>query len=458
MILDDASEAVQILYDKRYLSQSPDRFGATTNRIFSPSESVAGGDGLMFQYDYSQPDAARWQSDPNGASADPLYFVAGQIKARWSQAGANDWSTISASCQVSLPDLLNGGTGMAFDLVNKVYNAVVPDYDEKLAIHRNLPSSGLLGTINGTVYANARTYLTTAGAASNSAGARFKVTGMSLAWIRTGSRLDFYDGATIKAGNIFVTDVNVIDQSIGVRFTTATAPSTGTSTGNLALLVTGLSIYFSGERNMGMQSLGAYFTVPATTGDSFLGGVDRYSENYRFLVPTMTNEGATSVKITRSQFDALALAMNYKGEKEIGAIWSSPPDINRTIRSELGENAFFQVPTGDAKLARFMHFGTQGLLYQDPVFGTVQIVADPLHTPNMVRFIVPETWETHYYGTRGLIPVLAQGTSGSHWMRMQAPTPNTGFSTFFKADWRSYVLDVCRKPWMNGGILNVTAS
>ena len=77
-----------------------------------------------------------------------------------------------------------------------------------------------------------------------------------------------------NAGNVAVTDSNPADRSIGVQYVSGSNPVRN-STGTLVGLTAGYNIYYTGEYNAGMYSLGAYFSSPAITGDSFIGGVDR---------------------------------------------------------------------------------------------------------------------------------------------------------------------------------------
>lgn len=455
--LDDITEIVQTQYFQDYLLQYPQRFGGITASYFAPASEVGVGSGLTVQFEIYATDAARWQTNPNGASASPASFAANTLGLRWSQNGANDWSTVTAAARATLADIRNAGKGAITDLVNRVYNEAGRDYEEKLAIHRHLPKSGLMGTVTATpVQNNKDLFANCTASATNTTGCRFKITGCSNAWIRAGTHIDVVRSGVVIAGNLVCTDPQSIDSSFGFAFTSSLTPSGNTSTGNIANIAAADEIYIAGEYNAGMYSMGAFFSNPAT-GDSFIGGVDRNASGYRWLVPTMTNRGATAVAMTRNQFDTLALAMNFKGESEMSAAWTSPPDIHRKIRQELGENAFFQMSTDDDRMKRFMKFGTTGLNYQDPVFGCVKIIADPLHTPNCVRFIAADTWKTYYYGKAGFNPVRSGGDVGAHWMRLPESTPNTGFGTAFQADWRAWQLDMCMMPWKNGAILNVTA-
>jgi hypothetical protein len=203
-----------------------------------------------------------------------------------------------------------------------------------------------------------------------------------------------------------------------------------------------------------MYSLGAYFSAP-TAGESFIGGVDRNSSGYRWMIPVTSRAGATAATLTKSMVDDLAIAMGYRQEDEYGVVVTTSPDLHQKLRNEYTEAAFLNIPDGDNRLKRFANFGTMGLNYQHPVFGLVKVMSDVLHVPNAVRVIVPETWRSLYYGFRGL--KMMPGTKGG-WYRVTETTPNTGLSKVWKCDWYALQTDWCSQPWKNGQILNVQAT
>jgi hypothetical protein len=455
-LLEDVSAIIQQQYFPEFTEEAPGRFGSVVNKYFKPSMDAITGDGKTMQVEIAPGDTVRFGTDPLGAFAQPDVFQAGTLKVRFNKAtpGSNDFSHISASCQTNDIDLEVAGRGSIIDFVERMFKQVMPEYDEKLAIHRHLARSCQVGTVNGTVKQNNTYYYADASAtASNANGARFQVSNGSISYFRAGTRIDIYNGATLVAGNVAVTDSNPADLSIGVQFISGSNPVRN-STGDLANIATGYSIFFNGEKNAGMYSLGAYFSSP-TTSDSFLGGVNRTDKSYRWLIPVTTRAGQTSATLTKSMIDDLAVAMGYRDEDEQGVAITTSPDLHQKIRNEYTEAAFLNIPDGDNRTKRFANFGTLGLNYQHPVFGLVKVMSDVLHTPNTVRVIVPETWRSLYYGFRGL--KMMPGTKGG-WYRVTETTPNTGLSKIWKCDWYALQTDWCNQPWKNGQILNVSAT
>jgi hypothetical protein len=250
--------------------------------------------------------------------------------------------------------------------------------------------------------------------------------------------------------------VNVADLSIGLKFNTTGFIATRTSSGDLSTIADNDHIFFSGERNKGMYSFGAYFTLPAATGDSFIGGKDRQDRDFRWLNPTTTRETASSnSKITRSMFNDLAIAMGFLDE-EHGVVCMSDPTLHQAIRDEVGEDSFINIPITDSRMERFANFGSVGLNYQHGQFGLVKVVSDPLALPNRVSFFTPETWRTLFYAWKGLR--VLNGTRGGGWYRPPSETPGAGLSKYWQVDWQALCMDFCFQPWKNGQIYAVSAT
>ena len=458
-LLEDVSAIIQQQYFPEFTEEAPGRFGSVVNKYFKPSMDAITGDGKTMQVEIAPGDTVRFGTDPLGPFASPDVFQAGSIKVRFNKATptSSDFSHVSASCQTNDIDLEVAGRGSIIDFVERMFKQVMPEYDEKLAVHRHLARSATVGTVADTPKQNNAFNMSqaTSGSVTNTTGARFTVSAGSISYFRTGTRIDIYNGANLVVGNVAVTDSNPADLSIGVQYVSG-SNTVRNSTGPLTLtnVASGHSIFYSGERNAGMYSLGAYFSAP-TASESFIGGVDRTTSGYRWMIPVTTRPGLTASTLTKSMVDDLAIAMGYRQEDEYGVVVTTSPDLHQKLRNEYTEAAFLNIPDGDNRLKRFANFGTMGLNYQHPVFGLVKIMSDVLHVPNTVRVIVPETWRSLYYGFRGL--KMMPGTKGG-WYRVTETTPNTGLSKVWKCDWYALQTDWCSQPWKNGQILNVSAT
>lgn len=456
-ILEDADELFREQYMGEYDEQY-NRMGLITNKLVRFSNDILGGNGETMQTEIAAGDVVRPSNDPLSAIAAPDLFEASTIKARFSESDSstNDFTRFSASCQTSDITTRNGARGAAVNLAERMYQQINGEYEEKLAIFRNVGRNPILALVSGTPKQNDRIYHSgCASTPTNTTGVRFPIDNGSIGYFRRGTRIDIKaPSGAYRVQNARVTDVNTSDLSIGVEFVTATTNPVRTSSGNLANVADNDEIYFSGTYNTGYYGFGAWFGRPAASGDSFIGGRDRNAKGYRWLCPVVTREGSSSATITKSMFDDQATAMQFRNEREYGVVITSSLGVHQKIRSELGEASFFQLQAGDDRMKRFAHFGNIGLNYQHPAFGVVQITADPLHPDNMVRIVTPETWRAFFYAFRGLQAIPGQRGS---WYRTTDVTPNTGNGLIWKSDWYSLQLDFCKNPQMNGAILNVAS-
>jgi hypothetical protein len=459
--LEDVSAIAQTQYFPDFTEESPRLFGSTTNRLFDLDMEAITGVGKELKYEFSRGDNVRANSDPLGSFAAPDAFVPGNLTVRFNKqtTSANDFTELSASCQVDDIDIQMAGKGSIIDYVERIGSQIMPNYDNHMAILRHLPRTAVLGTLSGAVVArNDRlTHAQSTATASNTNGLRAIISGGSIAALMPGTRISFLNPTTfaVNAGNVAVTDTNPADRSFGVAFATS-GVTAKRSTGNLANVGTADLIVFGNadgttEYGKGLYSMGAYFARPAASGDSFIGGVDRNSTTYRWLNPTVTREGSSSATISKSMFNDQAIAMGFRQEAAMnGMVWMTDPTIGQALRDEIGEDAFIQIPVDDSRAKRFANFGLSGLNYQHSQFGICKIESDPLCPPNVVRVLAPGTWKGLYYGWKGLRPVES-------WYRMNDGTPNAGRGKIWKRDYYALQCDWCIKPWLNGAILNVTA-
>lgn len=460
IFLEDASEIVQQLYFDKYEEQYPERFGSTTNKLFTPVPKAIKGDGETMQYEVGPADTVRTQIDPLGNIASPQNIDPGTIKVRWNRTDttAHDFTQISAACQFDIYTMDNGSGGTIVDLADRIYNSIQGDYNEKLAILRHAGRSGQIALVNGAPKQNDReSYTDSAATPTNATGMRILVDTGSIATMKPNARYDFVRPATgvVIAGNVRCTDIpNFEELSAGFEFV-STGPTGGRSTGALGSVADNDIVVFSGTYNQGIYSFGAYFSSPSAN-ESFIAGKDRTDAGNRWMLPQRIRGRETSnAKITKSMFNSAAIAMGFLGEDlENPVVFMSDPTLHQALRDEIGEEALGGIyPIDDSRAARFANFGSIGLNYQHATFGTVKIVADPLARQDRILIINNGTWKTLYYGWKGL-RALKEG--GSHWYRMNQAAPNTGKGLIYKADWVGNQCDWCTKPWKNGAILNLS--
>lgn len=457
--LSDVDELIQTQYLPRYYETAGGRFGRTFNRIFQIAEKAASGDGFTMQAELGPGDFARASNNPLASITGSTSLQAVKLRLRYdtNNLAANDFTQVTASCQTDVWQLKNGGDGAIVDLAERNAKSVIASYDEHIAYLRNVGRNAVAALVNGTPKLNnGVTYAGATGTATNAGGARVKVDSGIFAVLKTNSWIDFIrpaTGATV-AGSVWITDKNPGDLSIGVSFAT-TQFGGRVSSGNLALVADNDYIAFSGEYNSGLYSVGAWMSE-ATAGESFLGGVDRTTASYRWMLPINPRYGATTTTITKSFFDDVAIAMGYFAENMDGAglIAQSDLTVNNKLRNELGEESFKPIPQSDERMKKFYQFGSTGLAFEHPSLGVIKILGDALCPSTTVRFIDPSTWMSVHYAVRGLTPMPGGEGMGS-WYRVTDSTPNTGKSLIVKSDWAALQQDFCTMPQKNAQISNI---
>ncbi len=460
IFLEDVSAIFQTQYMPEFTPQTPGRFGTTTNKLIKPYMQIAATDGITMQFELGPADSVRTDTNPLGDMAAPDVFDSSTIRLRFNRQTptSNDFTHFTAAVQFDTYSIDNMSKGTIVDACQRVYNAVMADYDEKTANLRNAPRSGQLALVNGTPKkSDNRLYASAGSTPTNTTGMRILIDTGSIAAFRRNLRFDFIRPATgaVVAGNLRCTNHNTAELNAAFEFVTS-GPAGKLSTGNIANVADNDIIVYSGTYNKGYYGPGAWFSSP-TASESFIGGVDRTTTGYQHLNPVAYNEGGTSSIVKKSHFDGLGVAMGFLSENpQDGLVFLTDPAMHNAIRAELGENSFFQIPEGDTRLERYMNFGSIGLNYQHPTFGLVKFLADPLLPPNTVRAMATETFKCVFVNHKGLKPVINPG--GNHWYRLPQATPNTGLGLIYKADWFGDQTDWCMQPWKNGQILNVTAS
>ncbi len=141
---------VQIVYRDKFDAQSSKPWGQTTNKVFKHSDQVIKGQGMTVQVELGPADTMRFSTNMLGAFANSQRLKPKSYNIRWSETGTCDLVRVSGSCVASEWDIKNAGGGLIEDFVMRTYNYIDKDYEEKLAIHRNIGRSAQLALVAGT--------------------------------------------------------------------------------------------------------------------------------------------------------------------------------------------------------------------------------------------------------------------------------------------------------------------
>lgn len=458
LVLNEVSSLVQEGYYDEYLPQH-DRMSGTLGRLLKLAGEPVSGDGKTWQNEIQKYDSVRGSTDMISDFASPGQFVPLNVKVRWNEStpASNDFIKLSGSGQTSIWEVsgaTNNGTIIA--IAKRLLDQLTADFGEKRAIYQNITRSARLALVNGAPKNNdANTFASCTTYTAGSTTARILVDNGSLAFFKPGVILDAYTSVGgLDFTLMVVTDVNYGDGSVGLgRY------SSDSST-NFDQLADNDEIFLNSTRNMGAYSAASWYSLPVA-GESFIGGVDRTSANYRWMYPTTyVPTGATAtapVPIQTAFFDSLALSMQYAQDDPYRLTpIIMPLDISQSLRTKIGNDAFVPFTAlGQDMQKRYADFGITNLNYQHPAFGMVSLMSDVFATPGTVRFYNPSTWLSLQYGTRGL-QFMNDGDIGM-WRRLPSNVAGNGYSMIYRCEAYETLAVYCTNPYKNGQIINVTA-
>ena len=453
-LLTSLSDAIRQIYMPGFPEQTW-RFGRTFNRIFQPSARKINGDGINIQVMDRLQYGAQFSRSINGAFPQPESFSADYYKVTLSETDAsNDFSSIKVSGRVTYLDLVRAkdDTAAAVQVAEKIYTQMRDDFQESLAIHRQIPQTAQVGTVSTDTpkQNDASLYADCSATPAASTGVRFKLTNSAIAYFQPGRKLSVYSSAGVYRGDIIVTDYNPVDLSVGAYLLDANG-NQDTATSPLNKVQASDKLYFRGEYNKGMKSVGEWFTDPSS-GDSFF-GKDRTNPLNRYLIPTKVKI-STARPFTKTDLDTLAVALGYVREAESAGVLVMQPNLEQAFRNEVGEDIVYNYPKEGPGGEMLAKYGFLGSVYVHPQLGVCRVMADPLAAYNTVRYLKLDSWETLYAIENGLTFVPA-GDGFGFWYRMSSGTPGDAKSLSYQCDALSLLCDITDTPRLQGQISNV---
>lgn len=456
-----ALNTVSELLREQYLPEVAEhvfRAGQITNRIFKPSSegTTATGDGLTIQVVTGFSDSARSSRNVLKDFGNARQMRAENLKLRYqdspnSVASGNDFVRTETVAQLTQIELERGNDpGVALNLAERAYREMRDSWDMKHPVMFYSTANAKFAAVNGTKANNDA--LNFSDASSYTSGAtsfRVPVDFGSVSAFKENTHWDFYNGDTLLADECRVTDFNPFDKSVGFTLTDASTVA------NCNAVVDNADIYRSGEKGNGYRgSLREWFDTPSS-GETFLGGVDRTTADYRWL-NTQRYEATASgtVKVNRDQLDALADGMGYIDDgMDMGQLVLANTSVLQTLRKSIGEEALSnQSADNDGNYS----FGQNQLSYIHPTFGKVVLLGDPLHPGDRMHFLRAGDWQLIPYLNSGLTILPGDGPGG--WYREQAASGGGGRGMYWRCD--AYGIDTlwCKMPKKQGVILNISAS
>lgn len=431
--------------------------GNVTNRMFSPAQELAYGDGKVFQLQTRRSDSARSSRLATNDFKDQRRLTTAKVKLRYhdEDESLNDFHTIDTSAEVGHMELMAGPSeAVAINIVDRLMAEVPMGVDESVSRLIHAGSTGQIGTVDGTPKdADGVDYDSATSYTSGSTAAIFKISGFGADSLQPGMRLDAYSAAgALLADEMEVIRKNTTDNSVWVSLVT-TGPNQS-SVANLNSLADAAVLYRSDEKDKGMKSSPANWVATPTSGESFIGGVNRLSTAYAWMIAHLSRASASSTTIKKSHLDDYFNALGgLRGRNEPNSTVTPSlcmhPSHEDTLREEIGEDAFTTVPANHDGM---YNFGEERLTYIHPVAGRIVLVSDSLAPRDKVRIYIPEDWKRVNYGFQGL-----QFMPGDIGMFRQKDGATAGVgSKYFRAEAYTVLGFMCMRPERQGCIFNVT--
>lgn len=453
--------AITALFQEQFMSRAVDqwfRHGRITERIFKPSDQLFTAKDNYLPVISGTSDSVRGSRHILESFGDQRPFRGGRLNLRLNPEDptVNDFHSFNAVAEVSDSDMIRAGNDPSYmtDVVGTLVRHINQRFQDSTAQLLHLPASGRTALMNGTKKkADATTY---AGASSYTNGATeaiIKIDSGSIAAFEPGTRWDFYSAAgALLADEVEITMKNPAELSLRLKLTTS-GPNQST-VANLDDLADNAEIYRSAERNKGVRSsVGEWFSTP-TAGESFIGGVDRTTSDYLWMVPVKTREDEASNATVRADFfDDLmdAMAYNFEGGAGMTFAMMGNQTTIQSLRKSIGDEAISQQPS---RHDGAYNFGQLALYYQHPAIGQMALIGDPLAPRDALRFLRLEDWMKCYGGFRG-VRMFDGGEGHGIWFRKDGELANGGKSKYWRCEGYQTCAWFCRNPRAQGAIMKV---
>ncbi|HNB58774.1 MAG TPA: hypothetical protein PK308_00575 [Phycisphaerales bacterium] len=430
--------------------------GGPSVSMFDFQDESIGGDGMTFKI-------KRMKSAPTSFSRSALAefgladrpYLDSEYKYRFHQTdpSKNDFGRASAAVQVSWYDIKNASKQAMIDLVKENVKDFRDDMKWKKAVARNTGRSCILAYVNGTKKNNDGKYMGDCSAYTSGATSfRANIDNGTPARFRPGDLCDVVDtGGTVVADRVKVTDVSPEDPSGASVGFLVDANATITNCDGVA---DNYYIVISGSYNQGPWTVQDWMTPPSS-GDSFIGGVDRNDAKYRLLQPMFMRKGQSAKQVSEDDLLNLGRARAYLMDKSEVSVIRASMEIVDSLRKQIPAAAFVEWPTTGANTKRWSHLGTSGLTYQSPQMGLVNFQGDPMMVSDYMDCYDLGGFREASYGAKGV--QILEGDAVGMWSRMNSATPGAGKTLVYRAEGFYLFGDRCRDPIMNARVLNLTA-
>jgi hypothetical protein len=411
------------------------RHGNPLARLIRPGEIVnstgAGAEegGRVFQMRTGYADSARSTLTALDDFKSPRQSRADKIRVRFNieDPSQNDINRMETASRINIADMKRASdAGVAVNIAENSIRDAVEGLDEADEILMHSDKTAAIGTINGppknnddSVFTSATTY--TPG--SNSA--RILVSNYSIGIFKPNMHLDIYNGASLVADEVRITDVNYEDFSVGIALTDRSTVA------NLNGVLTTHTIYRSGERNQGYKGGFGELFKTSYAADSWFGGTDRNSADKRHFQPIRTRTASASTARMSDKIMAVLVraVSQFRGMDRITSNYSLVMGLEAVDNwREDVSNAATNMQSAQGRAA--LQVGEEGLFFTHPALGRINITATRTARNDRAILFLPSDMQKLYGDFKGL-DIVSNGNGGI-WERVPGTGVNGGGSVFYR--------------------------
>lgn len=327
----------------------------------------------------------------------------------------------------------------ADNTVQRLVSENIQNLDEAGEMLMHSSSSGQIGVVNGDRKANNNTIFAAASAYTNGmTSARILVDEFSIGVYKPNRHLDFYNGDTMVADEVRITDVNYEDFSVGLALTDRSTVA------NLDGVLNGRTIFRSSERQQGFKCGFGELFKESYANDNWIGGTDRNAEDKRHFQPIRTRVGAASTSRMSSRIlNTLVRAVShYKGMDQVNDSYRLTMGMEAADNwSEDVDNA--ATATKPASGGR-LRTGVEGLEYIHPAIGTIGVVSTRTARNDRAILWLPSNFQIVYGDFKG-VQVMTSGQGTGMFERVPGTGVNGGGSTYYRYEALTFMAPLVTK-------------
>lgn len=428
--------------------------GHPINRLFMPSSDLAMREngGLNQQMITRRARAARNSSNPLLDTPKGDSSSSDKIKIRWdtNNPANNDFVSIEATVTLPIFERMFSGNEGIVNILEDSQRTIFETIDYRTAVLMHSDRSGLIWSSTDSLFKAAFNSSTYSGASAWSNGATIGsiqiTSGLGIGVAREGVLIDIYDGSTLVASNLRITQTRIPEDAFEFE---VTSDSNVSVLDDIDSISGAVSIYFAQSKGEGFKaSLGELFKT-SYANDNWFDARDRNSSGNGHFIPQRTRVGAAQLPLTKRMLDdilqAIGIRTNY--QQTTDPVFVAGIKAMDNLRQDVGE-AVITHQSADSQSGDYT-VGELALGYIHPTMGRrLALLGDNYANENVAYVIHPDDTKKYYAEQRG--PMTT-----SDWKQRAATTAGSGWSKFYDMSVQENSTPFMNSILRSGAVFNI---